>query len=292
VPGGWHYHSFRSMQRLRRLNTECPSPTFLTTGSVRPIQEDDEGMDPVMVTLTVDDPEKYAAPILIEGLPGVGHVGKLVADHIVDELEGEYLGEIVSYHFPPQVFVDNEGVARLPKNELYHVATDPPVLLLTGDCQSTSPEGHYILTETYLDLAERFGVKRIYTLGGYGVGRLVEEPRVLCAAGSPGLLEEAENAGAVFIRDEPPGGIIGAAGLLLGLGSRRGMEGIALLGETSGYLVDPISAGSVLTVLSQLLGLEIDPSRLQETAEELEGALEKLKESEEVREQEDLSYIG
>jgi proteasome assembly chaperone (PAC2) family protein len=28
-------------------------------------------------------------PILVEGLPGVGHVGKLVADHMVEELDAE-----------------------------------------------------------------------------------------------------------------------------------------------------------------------------------------------------------
>ncbi|RQD88377.1 proteasome assembly chaperone family protein, partial [Methanosalsum natronophilum] len=28
-------------------------------------------------------------PILIVGLPGVGHVGKLVAEHLIEELESE-----------------------------------------------------------------------------------------------------------------------------------------------------------------------------------------------------------
>ena len=29
-------------------------------------------------------------PILVEGLPGVGHVGKLVADHMVEELKKRF----------------------------------------------------------------------------------------------------------------------------------------------------------------------------------------------------------
>jgi proteasome assembly chaperone (PAC2) family protein len=44
-------------------------------------------------------------PILIEGLPGIGHVGKLVADHLVKELKAEKVVEIYSHHFPPQVMV-------------------------------------------------------------------------------------------------------------------------------------------------------------------------------------------
>jgi len=39
-------------------------------------------------------------PILVEGLPGVGHVGKLVADHMVEELKAEKIIEIYSPHFP------------------------------------------------------------------------------------------------------------------------------------------------------------------------------------------------
>lgn len=280
------------MQSLREPDSPGSPPTFFTAGSVWYIQEADANMDPVTITYTVEGTDDSKTPILIEGLPGVGHVGKLVADHIVDELDGVLIASIISHHFPPQVFINKEGIVTLPKNEFYLVKSDPPLLLLTGDCQSTSPEGHYILTEEYLNLAERFGVERIYTLGGYGVGRLVDEPRVLCAADRAELIEEAVDAGSVFSQEEPPGGIIGAAGLLLGLGALRGMEGVALLGETSGYLVDPISAGAVLSVLSKMIGLDIDPSRLQETAAELEGALEKLKESEQDREQEELSYIG
>jgi len=41
-------------------------------------------------------------PILVEGLPGVGHVGKLVAEHLIDELEAELVIEVYSPHLPPR----------------------------------------------------------------------------------------------------------------------------------------------------------------------------------------------
>ena len=63
------------------------------------------------------------ASILIEGLPGVGHVGKLVADHLIDALWGELIAEIYSLHFPSQVIVD-EGVAHLVGNEIYRCEKD------------------------------------------------------------------------------------------------------------------------------------------------------------------------
>jgi proteasome assembly chaperone (PAC2) family protein len=58
-------------------------------------------------------------PILVEGLPGVGHVGKLVADHMVEELNAEKIIEIYSPHFPPQVMVKEDGTIKQVRNEIY-----------------------------------------------------------------------------------------------------------------------------------------------------------------------------
>jgi len=43
------------------------------------------------------------APILIEGLPGVGNVGKLAAEHLVEQMKAVKFADIYSKHFPPQV---------------------------------------------------------------------------------------------------------------------------------------------------------------------------------------------
>jgi uncharacterized protein (TIGR00162 family) len=231
--------------------------------------------------------------ILIEGLPGIGQVGKVVVDYILHELGGEKVVEIHSSFFPPQVMIGNDGVCRLVNNEIWRYRSDSlTYLFLVGDCQSLSSEGHYALADSYLDCAEQFGVTRIYTLGGYGVGRLVDEPRVLCSVTHPHLRQEVEAAGGVFERDEPGGGIVGAAGLLLGLGARRGLEGVCLMGETSGYIVDPKSAHSLLRILCRITDLSINPDQLQGRAEDMEQVLEQVRSFERVRQNDELSYIG
>jgi len=233
------------------------------------------------------------ASILIEGLPGVGQVGKLVAEHLISELGAEKVAEIRSIFFPPQVLIDEDGVAALPKNEIYwYKGEEISILFLVGDFQSSSSEGHYLLSDAYLDIAEKFGVKRLYTLGGYGVGHLIDDSRVLAAVNAPSLRDEVEAAGATFPVDEPVGGIIGASGLLLGMSTYRDIEGVCLMGETSGYLVDPKSANNLLDVLSSLLGIEVDKTRILERAEEMEEIIEKLKDMEQSKKDEELSYIG
>ncbi|MCU0632025.1 MAG: proteasome assembly chaperone family protein [Methanolinea sp.] len=249
-------------------------------------------MDEITVRYLGPGPGEVSAPILIEGLPGIGHVGKLVAEHLIHELGASKIAEIESIFFPPQVIIGENGMVRLANNEIYfYEGEDHRLLFLVGDFQSTSAEGHYLLADTFLSIAEDLGVSRMYTLGGYGVGHLVEVPRVLGAVNHEDLREQIESAGAVISPDEPGGGIIGAAGLLLGLGRARGIEGICLMGETSGYLVDPKSAARVLDVLCTLLDLRIDATTLQERGIEMEHMIQKLVDTERATESDELRYI-
>jgi uncharacterized protein (TIGR00162 family) len=237
--------------------------------------------------------KKLVCPVLVEGLPGIGQVGKLVAEYMIHMLCAEKIAEIHSIYFPPHVIIEENGVARLMRNELYlHHTEHRDILFLVGDYQSTSNEGHYILADQYLEIATELGVQRIYTLGGFGVGHFVEEPRVLGAINRDGLREEIEASGVVFQRDEPGGGIVGTAGLLLGLGALRNIDAVCLMGETSGYLVDPRSATSVLAVLCSLLNVKVDPTQLNDRAAEMERMIEGLIEGERIQSNEELSYIG
>ncbi|WP_290900254.1 proteasome assembly chaperone family protein [Ferroglobus sp.] len=235
-------------------------------------------------------------PVLVEGLPGIGHVGKLVADHLVKVLDVVKVAEIYSHYFPPQVIVNEDGTIRLPKNEIYAYKGERDLLILVGDFQSISNEGHYELVNAYMKIAKMFGVKRILTLGGYGVGRLVEEPYVIGAANRKELIEELKSYGVKIEEGEPAGGIIGASGLLLGAAMLEGIEAACLMGVTSGYMVDPKSAKAVLEVLMKMLKIEVSIEDLEERAKEMEKLIAQIKEMQEAAVQqykgdEDLRYF-
>ncbi|MFB6310213.1 MAG: proteasome assembly chaperone family protein [Salinirussus sp.] len=234
------------------------------------------------------------APVLIEGLPGVGHVGKLAAEYLIEELGGELVCRFHSTHFPPQVTV-TDGVAELAGAELHAITTDDvELLVLTGDHQAGTPEGHYGLTEMFLDAATDVGTERVIALGGVPTGELIQEYDVVGAVTDAAQREELEAAGVEFREDEPAGGIVGVSGLLLGLGGRRGLDAACLMGETSGYLVDPKSARAVIETLQELIGFEVDFSDLEEQAEEMEAVVRQMEELEGAGGGggEDLRYIG
>ncbi|WP_075936745.1 proteasome assembly chaperone family protein [Halosegnis longus] len=234
-------------------------------------------------------------PVLVEGLPGVGHVGKLAADHLVDEFETEHVATVYSEHFPPQVTVE-DGVSKLASAEFHAVDADgTDLLVLTGDQQAGDGPGHYRLTTTFLDVAEECGCETAYALGGVPTGELIEEYGVVGAVSEASLVGPLEDAGVEFRDDEPAGGVVGVSGLILGLGGRRGFEAACLMGETSGYLVDPKSARAVLDVLCAKLGFEVDYESLDERADEMEEVMEKMQEMQQQSAQtpdDDLRYIG
>ena len=235
-------------------------------------------------------------PILIEGLPGVGNVGKLAAEHLIDEIGAKKFAEIYSTDFPPQVFIDHDGIIHLVKNELYYwKGENADLIILTGDYQGLSTRGQYILTQSVLDTVDKYGTKMVYTLGGYGVGVDVEKPHVAGAATHKTLVKKYKKYGIIF-KDEGGGGIVGASGLLLGLGKMRGMKGICLMGETSGYMVDPNSAREVLKILTKILDIKISFSKLEEKAEEIRAIAKHIlsleKSAKEKDTGENLSYIG
>ncbi|MFA5772080.1 MAG: proteasome assembly chaperone family protein [Thermoplasmata archaeon] len=245
---------------------------------------------------------KLKNPILIEGLPGVGNVGKLAADHLVDELKAVKFIDVFSSYFPPQVLVGDDGVVKLVRQEIYYVKKKSPnhdLIILAGDYQGMSPEGQYVLSDRCLDVLEGYNIRRMYTLGGYGVGRMVEKPRVLGAATDTKLVEEMKKYGIVFPKGEPGSGIIGASGLLLGLGKLRDIPGVCIMGETSGYFADPKSAEAVLEILTKILSIKINYTKLEKKAAQIDKITAQLKEMESPTSSpspdsrsDDLRYIG
>ncbi len=218
--------------------------------------------------------------IFIEGLPGIGLIGKLAAEHLIQAFDAKKFAELYSPHFPHQALVKEDSSLRLMKNKFYHGKyKDMDFVILVGDTQPSPSNsfGHYEIVSKILEYISPFGVSTIFTLGGYSTGgEVVEKPRVLGAVSDVALVEEYKDVGITF-RDDPGAAIVGASGLLLAMGRQEGMQGICLLGESPGYMyIDAKAAKSVLEVISKVLDIEMDMTALDERAEETENLIKKI----------------
>jgi len=197
-------------------------------------------------------------PILIEGLPGMGMVGRIATRYLIKQLSAERFAELYSPHFPYYILVNKKGNVRLLRAEFYFWKNPKgpnDLLFLIGDSQAQTIEGQYEVTNSILDFAQKLKTKIIITIGGFRQ-EAQDTPRVMAVATSSELLEKALEAKAIASPAGNP--IVGTAGLLLGLAKFKKIEALCLLGETRGYLADPSAAKSVLEKLQKIIGFEID----------------------------------
>ena len=222
-------------------------------------------------------------PVLIEGLPGLGLVGKIAIRYLIKKLNAKKFAHLYSPHFPYFVLVNKKGNVRLLRGAFYFWKNSNglnDLILFTGDSQSQTIEGQYEIADKMLDFAQKHNVKTIVTIGGYRM-ETKDKPSVFAAATDKELLNIALDAGAVVSSSGSP--IVGTAGLILGLARFRRISAVCLLGETRGYLPDPLAARSVLEVLKTAFNFDVDLEGLNEEIAKAETMVTRLQKIEEQR---------
>jgi uncharacterized protein len=209
---------------------------------------------------------KISSPILIEGLPGIGNVGKIVVDYIVDELKAEKITEFFSFCLPNSVFVNENNLVGLPRLELYYKRIkNQDFLFLAGDVQPATEEGSYSFTQLILNIMQKYNCKEIVTLGGIGLAEIPQKPEVYCASNDIKFIQKFLKAGAKKEVYGVVGPIMGVSGLLVGLATKKKIKATALLSETLGHpmYLGLMGAKSSLEILNKVYDLKVNLKALE-----------------------------
>lgn len=221
-------------------------------------------------------------PVLIEGLPGIGNVGKISVDFLIDELKAKALYTFNSYSFPNAVFVNEDNLIELPEITLHHARSKGhDLLLLAGDIQPTDEVACYRFSEMILDLLKEFGGKEVITTGGIGLMDVPEKPQVFCTGNNKEIIERYKKISKV--KNDiygVVGPIVGITGLLLGMADDYEMEAISFLSETYGHPMYMGMKGSreILKILIKRFDLDIDLKKLEKEIKKIEKEMRKRKE--------------
>jgi len=205
---------------------------------------------------------KLKEPILIAGLPGIAHIGKLAVEYLVHQLRAKKFAELYSEHFPEWV-VREDGLAKPLKVDFYSCRPDRlerDIILATADAQAASSFGQYKLSGEILDVAADHGAETVITMAAYVLSSRESRPSVV------GTATDAESARTLQkheIELLDGGMIVGMNGLLVGLAGARGLRGFCLLGATQGGLLDVSATEEVLKALARVLGFKLDLTDLQ-----------------------------
>lgn len=213
--------------------------------------------------LTIKKDILPSSPVFVEGLPGIGNVGKIAIDYIIEQTKAKCVATLFSTSLPNSVFVTENNLVQLPKIELYHARVNNiDFLFLSGDTQPSEEMASYDLTQTILSLLHDYGVREILTTGGIGLEQLPDISTVYVTGNNSDFVDTIPGGNREIYGVVGP--IVGVSGLLLGLADS--IPAAALLVET---LAHPMHVGlseakELIKILDDKYCLSISYSDLDE----------------------------
>ena len=237
-------------------------------------------------------------PIMIEGLPGIGNVGKIVMDFLIEKTKAKKIIEFFSQYLPNSVFISQNNLVELPKLELFHKRIkNQDYLFLTGDVQPVTENASYTFCDLVLDYFKKQKGAYIVTLGGIGLNEIPDHPVVYITGNSKKLVDEFKH-----LKVDPKiygvvGPILGISGLLLGVAQKKKVPAVSLLAETFGH---PIYLGlkgakAILINLNTKFKFGIDLKDLEKEIKSMDSQLSKQEGATSKylpKYQQDVNYIG
>ena len=213
------------------------------------------------------------SPYLVEGLPGIGLVGKIATDLLIEQFEMEYYAS-----------VQCEG---LPKIGVYHPndrAVKPPVRIYASEAENLlaiqsevpiSGGGSPAFANCVTAWIEDNNITPVY-LSGHPVQDRNAEPAVfgIATGGAGSRLDDADIT--------PPtetGAVSGPTGALLNKASQIDLDAVCLVVQSDPQFPDPEAAATLIRRgIEPITGLSVDTSILSEQAETIREQRQQLAE--------------
>ena len=241
-------------------------------------------------TLRVKGKIKLPNASMVVGLSGWGNAGEVstfTVKYLIDKLEATKLGEITSNRFynyqlqRPIVSIRHGMILdyKPPKNDLYYWRDKNKkvslILLLGAEPHLDWPS----YAEAVLKISEKFGVRRIYTIGGYLSDiTYTDEPLITASTNNESAISELESVGVELTNYTGPTSVYSE---ILWQARAYGISVMSLWCAVPIYVSGfyPRAAYYMLLKILKLIGIELNLQDLRrrlsyfniKTAENLEG---------------------
>lgn len=216
----------------------------------------------------ITQPLKSKNPLVIEGFPGIGLVGNITCQHIIEELGMKNVGSLDSRYFPPVAVLFN-GIIHMAVR-IYESAEHEIVVIISDI--PIHPTASYDVSKALVTWMESINARNIVSIAGIATN--TGERRVFGGATTTSMLDKIKDKTEIF----QVGTISGISGSIMSECFLRNIPAIGLLGETPSPNPDPRAAVEVVTVLNNIFDLSIDTEKLMSQAEQIEIELSKLAE--------------
>jgi len=211
-------------------------------------------------------------PVLVEGLPGVGLVGKIVADHLVETLDMELYATVHCDALPAAAAYAAGDRSVTTPVRLYADA-DADLLVLQSDVP-VSPDAAEEFAGCIEGWFREESVTPLYIAGlrREGDGEGLPTLAGLSVAGADALLDGLDIAA-----PDSAGLVSGPTGALLSHAMETDLPAVGLVVEVDPQFPDPVAARVVLeAAIDPITGVDVNVEKLDEQAERIQRAKEQL----------------
>jgi uncharacterized protein len=223
---------------------------------------------------------------ILEGFPGIGLVGTITTEYLVEHLQTEQIGSIIVDNVAAMIAVHDNKVVEpisLHYNKKYN-------LVLIHAISAGDGVG-WKLADTIMDLAKQLQAKEIVCVEGVG------STQASISSNTFYFSTDAKKKKALSsITPLEEGIIVGVTGALMVRAKNGNIPITALFAETHSKLPDSKAAAAAIGALDTYLKLNVDPKPLLKQAEEFEKKLKSVmsqtKDTRDLQEKKMMSYVG
>ena len=209
-------------------------------------------------------------PVLVEGLPGLGLVGKIAADHLVERLEMPHYASCHCEGLPEVAVYDSAGSGVQPPVRI-HAAPDHDLLVLQSDIP-VSPSG---ATQFASCVTGWFAEMDVLPLFISGIQR---EDQSQTGVYGIATGDASDRLDAHDISTPPERGLVsGPTGALLYQAQMQDLDSLGLVVESASQFPDPAAAKTLLeTAICPIASIDVETDVLLDRAEEISQARQRL----------------
>ncbi len=230
--------------------------------------------------------QKPQQPIIVQGLPGIGMVGAIAAEFLLQHLETKLIGKIVLDNSPPLVAV-HEGRLIEPYSIYYNKKYN---LLIIHSIIST-PGAEWQLADAIMEIGKQLKAKEIISLEGIGSSTELNTSKTFYYTTLDAREKSLEKGSVEKLKE---GIIMGATSALLS--KSEGIPISCIFAETHTNLPDSKAAAELIKALDVVLDLKVDYKPLLTLAakfeEKLKGIMVQSVNAKELADKKQLSYVG
>ncbi len=231
--------------------------------------------------------KKPKGATIIEGFPGIGLIGTIATEFLLEHLRTEQIGSVVVDDVAAIVAVHDNKVVEpisIHYNKEYNLVIIHAISVGKGV--------GWDVGAIIMDLAQQINAKEIISIEGVGSMQGSTQPNVYFFSTN----SKKKKALDKIAKQLQEGIIVGVTGALMATAKDGKVPLTAFFGETHSNLPDSKAAAEIIKVLDKYLDLDVDPKPLIKQAqgfeEKLKGLMSQAKQTTELQKKKTLSYFG